>query len=503
MNNRLHSLFRYLVLLAVIILILLPCASDSRVGGGESYSGGGHSGGGYSGGGGGGSGDGELILWLLYLIIEYPSIGIPLVIIIIVYYIYNSRRQVRMLEQSDYSTRSSFDNTYAQLSYRGDIRGLKDVDPNFSRPLFMDFLQLFFTRVHKARGEHKWESVRPYIEPNLCSSLIAESESLQNVENIIMGSARIINITIANTIQRVAVEFEANFDESRGGQKKDELYSREQWSFQRKAGVLSKGPADIASFACPYCGSPAELRPDGSCPYCSKVVNKGDFHWQLYNVTVITRGPKPPIKLSLGGEEAGSERPTVFQSNFERERRSFQLRYPEFSWQDFEGRVRHTFMALQDGWMKKQWELARPLETDYLFSTHQYWIERYKREGLTNMLEDIEISAVIPVKIEQDAYYECVTVRIRAKMRDYTIDGNGKVVGGNKKVPRSFSEYWTFIRKAGFGHDEDHESKNCPNCGAPLKINMAGICEYCGSKVTSGDFNWSLSLIEQDEVYEG
>ena len=53
---------------------------------------------------------------------------------------------------------------------------------------------------------------------------------------------------------------------------------------------------------------------------------------------------------------------------------------------------------------------------------------------------------------------------------------------------------------------EDKKVKNletCPNCGADIKISMAGICEYCGSKITSGNFDWILSSIEQDEAYQG
>ena len=43
----------------------------------------------------------------------------------------------------------------------------------------------------------------------------------------------------------------------------------------------------------------------------------------------------------------------------------------------------------------------------------------------------------------------------------------------------------------------------CPNCAAELNITMAGECEYCGSKLTSGDFDWVLSEIQQDEEYTG
>ena len=72
----------------------------------------------------------------------------------------------------------------------------------------------------------------------------------------------------------------------------------------------------------------------------------------------------------------------------------------------------------------------------------------------------------------------------------------------NKGTPRRFSEYWTFIRRRG-AKESGHGDKNCPNCGAPLKINMAGVCEYCQGKVTSGEFDWVLSKIEQDDSYTG
>ncbi len=44
----------------------------------------------------------------------------------------------------------------------------------------------------------------------------------------------------------------------------------------------------------------------------------------------------------------------------------------------------------------------------------------------------------------------------------------------------------------------------CPNCGAPIgSIDVAGKCRSCNAKVTRGDFDWVLSRIEQDEVYQG
>jgi hypothetical protein len=76
------------------------------------------------------------------------------------------------------------------------------------------------------------------------------------------------------------------------------------------------------------------------------------------------------------------------------------------------------------------------------------------------------------------------------------------VVSGNPKVDRFYSEYWTLIRGAGV-RGAPRTDKSCPNCGAPLDVNMAGECEHCGAKVTRGEFDWVLSKIEQDDSYTG
>ena len=106
---------------------------------------------------------------------------------------------------------------------------------------------------------------------------------------------------------------------------------------------------------------------------------------------------------------------------------------------------------------------------------------------------------------ERDRDYESATVRVFASCRDYTIDKSGKVIGGDPKRPRAFSEYWAFIRssKAKDPAAPRAEAK-CPNCGATVdQMGETGICGYCNAKVTTGDFGWVLSAIIQDEVYRG
>jgi hypothetical protein len=120
-------------------------------------------------------------------------------------------------------------------------------------------------------------------------------------------------------------------------------------------------------------------------------------------------------------------------------------------------------------------------------------------------LEKIDILNIVPVRINLDKFYESITVRIFASCLDYTIDKQGKLIGGSPKKPRAFSEYWTFIRTSGAENiDSGFDLKTCPSCGAPAdKIGQAGICGYCGSKLSEGSFSWVLAIITQDDAYQG
>jgi hypothetical protein len=108
-------------------------------------------------------------------------------------------------------------------------------------------------------------------------------------------------------------------------------------------------------------------------------------------------------------------------------------------------------------------------------------------------------------RVDVDKFYESFTVRVFASCLDYVETSAGQLKGGSKKDARFYSEYWTFIRRTGVEKNESEFSlNNCPNCGAPAdKMGQAGVCEYCNTKISTGDFSWVLTRIVQDEEYVG
>jgi predicted lipid-binding transport protein (Tim44 family) len=207
--------------------------------------------------------------------------------------------------------------------------------------------------------------------------------------------------------------------------------------------------------------------------------------------------------LTSDVEEVGTDYPSVIQPNFAAIRAEFERNNPHFSWEQFQERARLIFNELQAAWSSMNWERARPHETDNIFQMHQYWIDAYQKQKLRNVVDNAAVTAIEPVKILEDAFYQGITLRIWAQGFDYTIDEAGRIVSGSNKNLRQWSEYWTFIRNKQAKSAETHTDLNCPNCGSPLRVNASGICEFCGGKITSGEFDWVLSKIEQDESYSG
>jgi len=499
------------LLLAAVALILDPAESLARVGGGDSYGGGG------GGGGSGGGGDEVLILllfeiarFLIILTIEHPAIGIPLDIIFVVVVIVVLRKRARRLGAPDHIApvpRHPARNNAVRraATVAASIQRMRQEDPNFSHPLFLDFVQLLYARAHVGRGQGDMESLAPYLSRKVRQQLrsLPGPGELTAVEGVVIGASRIVELRgWGGSHRNVVVEFEANYREVRGAT--STLYAHERWVFQRKAGVLSKGPDGIADLRCPSCGAASELTPDGVCPYCRNVVDRGDFHWTVAATQVLQRRARTASEVHTGGgAEIGTQLPSVIQPGLAAAVRALKARDSHFAFGAFEEHVRHVFTELQQAWTGMEWERARAYETEHLYTTHRYWMGQFRADGRRNVLEQIRIDGVELVKVEPDAFFDSITVRIRASMIDYTVDRDGRVISGSRKSPRAFTEYWTFIRRAGVQTDPEHDVEACPSCGAQVKVSQSGVCDYCGTKVVTGEFGWVLSSIEQDEVYGG
>jgi hypothetical protein len=303
----------------------------------------------------------------------------------------------------------------------------------------------------------------------------------------------------------VEVLFESNYTERydpASGLGEQTFYSRECWRFVRARGAKSRAPDQIFSFHCPNCAAPVEGSQDDKCAYCGEYFASGEFDWAVETIALEEEEARPPQLLGDSVEEVGTDLPTIGRHGRKQLLAALVAKDPSFTVEGLMARVQLVFGELQEAWSSLQWHKIRPYVTDRFYLSQQYWIDAYRRQGLRNMLTGARIEKHKLAKVTSDPYFDAVTLRIWGTGLDYTVDGQGKVVGGSDTKPRSYSEYWTFIRSVG-ASGPARADKSCPNCGGPLAVNQTGNCESCGSKVTGGAFDWCLSRIEQDESYHG
>lgn len=176
---------------------------------------------------------------------------------------------------------------------------------------------------------------------------------------------------------------------------------------------------------------------------------------------------------------------------------------PAFNEQMFYGRVNEMFVAIQYAWMARNLEPVRRFLSDQQFSVLNNSVQAdYVAKGQINKLDNIHVDNMQPVEVTKVGDYDSVKMLVTATCIDYTVDERtGELVNpdelGDGKTPRTFQEYWTFMRKSGAQSKVDGTIQKCPNCGAPVTDGNYVKCAYCGVQMNDPTLDWVLMRIEQ------
>jgi len=161
-------------------------------------------------------------------------------------------------------------------------------------------------------------------------------------------------------------------------------------------------------------------------------------------------------------------------------------------------RAQTAFFKLQQAWQARNQDLARDVMSDALYERHKVQTDQLIANHQIDMLENIVIGHAGVVAVNAATPYDSIVVAISATMTDYTIDENTKQVVSGNKFPQTFTERWTFIRRADVQSTAGSTqlASSCPSCGAPLSL-QNGRCTYCGAPVRTSSSDWVVDSIEQ------
>ena len=174
---------------------------------------------------------------------------------------------------------------------------------------------------------------------------------------------------------------------------------------------------------------------------------------------------------------------------------------PDFSSEMFKSWAGDLFVKLQHAWTERDWSVIRCFESNELFEQHNAQLEKYKENKQINVLEKVSVNWVKFLNFEQSGDKDVLTVVLNSNMIDYIVsEGDRKLIKGDRNIVNVNSYKMVFIRKTGVKTKPGEatvNTTNCPNCGAPTKITSSGKCEYCGSIVTTGEYDWVLSSLSR------
>jgi predicted lipid-binding transport protein (Tim44 family) len=234
-----------------------------------------------------------------------------------------------------------------------------------------------------------------------------------------------------------------------------------------KGGGASSGMAGLPGQAMGAMGGSATGEALGNNPYATQITTRGDIDAAIAQITA---------------------------------------RDPGFNEADFLSDVNRAFFTIQQAWTERRPDISRQVMQDGIWNQHKFQIDQYLSLNKQNILENLAIQNTRTVAANTDDAFDTIVVRFFAKCADYDIDLNSdkrKIIKGDR-TEADWAEDWVFQRssKATTKPNGGTMAKKCPNCGAPLDLDLAGICKYCKAPVMSGEFDWVLTRIEQLPSYE-
>ena len=136
---------------------------------------------------------------------------------------------------------------------------------------------------------------------------------------------------------------------------------------------------------------------------------------------------------------------------------------------------------------------------DGVWQTHRTQISDQETKGVRSVMEDLAIEKAHHRRGLVGGRQGHHRPAIRRTLQGLRGRPREREAQGRDKDVKAWAEVWTYQRSAEATTKTDGGtlSQKCPNCGAPLKVDLAGICKYCKANVMAGDQDWVLVRIDE------
>jgi predicted lipid-binding transport protein (Tim44 family) len=382
------------------------------------------------------------------------------------------------------------------------VDAIRALDPGFDMETFLQRAEMTFFLVKRGVQKNDAAAIRPYLNDvvfGLVAQNIAQSKAQHH--HALLESLNVRGLAVEDALcnaqgQSIQVHFDLVYraktlDDSNQtiADEGQDARHAERWTFARGAAARTPVNGGVIAARCPACGAELRLGLDGTCAHCKASVTNGSIDWVVTDV-------QPAAFVGYSGDSAlGLAAPTIPDGVA-----ALTAADKDFSLGVFEGRVQTAFLALQDAWCKQNLDAGRAFMSPGAYFTWSAQLETLAAEGRRNVMENVSVRGIQPIRIVHGRVFDDLTVRISAAAADFEVDKSDKIVFGDRSV-RPFMEDWTFQRSVGVStmNKPGTLENTCPSCGAPISLTQVGECRYCKAAVTSGKFDWVVSRIDQED----
>ncbi len=383
------------------------------------------------------------------------------------------------------------------------VDAIRALDPGFELESFLQRAEMTFFLVKRGVQKNDAAAIRPFLDDAVFAAVsqsIAQTKSQHRHELLESLNVRGLALEDADCSaqgQSLQVHFDLVYraktlDESNGvvSDEGEDRRHAERWTFTRGAAARTPLSGGVIASKCPACGAELRLGLDGTCAHCKASVTNGSVDWVVSDV-------QPAAFVGYSADSAlGLAAPTVAEGIA-----TLTSTDKNFALEAFEARVKTAFLALQDAWCKQNLDVGRAFMSPGAYFAWSAQLETMATEGRRNVMENLAVRNIEPVRVVHGRVFDDLTVRITAAAADFDVDKSDRIVFGDRSV-RPFKEDWTFQRSVGVATSNKPGTleNTCPSCGAPVSLTQIGECRYCKAAVTSGKFDWVVSRIEQEDA---
>ncbi len=464
---------------AIACVLLSASVVMARAGGGEGFGGGG---GGVGGGGGGGGG--AILQLLIFLVIEQPEIGIPLIIIFGIGYWFTHRKVAGAITNNriDRGMQAEGENLGAAA-----LASLQSADPAFDPQVFYGRVTQAFLKMQDAWCQQNLTTVQAFISDGvrerfslefMQAKLLCEQDRMSAIQVL---SAALAHATHDHLYDTAIVEIQASAIDQTISTKNGSVLSGsaeaqpfcEYWTFLRRRGAKSTDKPGLMEGNCPNCGAQLSINQSTQCPNCHAMIFSGEFDWVLTEITQASRW-RPESEADVPGVE------------------DLIHRDGDFSLAELEDTASVMF------WRKSQADLTGKINPLKKICTPEFaslyeGLLKPAPDGSRTVWGHCAVGSVSTLGIIPGASVDRALIEIVWSAQRFTIHPDGSI----SHTPSA--ELSTSMLVLQRNHDcktniqSGISSAHCPNCGAPLTDDTSDACPFCGTVLTDGAQGWVLA----------